>query len=104
MRTKDSMKLSAMLIPAVPCLGYARTGAAPSPPTMVATIDTTKVSSRIGKCECGMFIGQVGPLIYRSLWFEMLDARKFYFPVSSKEPEAQGRRSGHFTVRHDQAA
>jgi alpha-L-arabinofuranosidase len=31
-----------------------------------------------------MFIEHIGSLVYRSLWSEMLDDRKFYFPISSK--------------------
>jgi alpha-N-arabinofuranosidase len=88
MRTKGLVKVSLMLVSAVPCLAYAQT-AAPSPPEkIVATIDTTKVSEPISKYEYGMFIEHIGSLIYRSLWSEMLDDRKFYYPISSKEPEA----------------
>ena len=32
-----------------------------------------------------MFIEHIGSLIYRSLWSEMLDDRKFYFPITSKK-------------------
>ena len=39
-----------------------------------------------------MFIEHIGPLIYRSLWSEMLDDRKFYFPITSKESACSGRR------------
>ena len=56
---------------------------------VTATVDVTKVSAPISKYEFGMFIEHLGSLIYRSLWSEMLDDRKFYFPISSKEPEAQ---------------
>jgi hypothetical protein len=41
-----------------------------------------------------MFIEHIGTLIYRSLWSEMLDDRKFYFPISSKE--SQGPPGGPF--------
>ncbi|MDE3186190.1 MAG: alpha-N-arabinofuranosidase [Acidobacteriota bacterium] len=41
-----------------------------------------------------MFIEHIGSLIYRSLWSEMLDDRKFYFPIMQEEtqaaPPAQG--------------
>ena len=39
-----------------------------------------------------MFIEHIRTLIYRSLWSEMLDDRKFYFPISSTEPDARPRR------------
>ena len=38
----------------------------------------------ISKYEYGMFIEHIGSLIYRSLWSEMLDDRKFYYPITSK--------------------
>jgi len=44
-----------------------------------------------------MFIEHLGSLIYRSLWSEMLDDRKFYFPTSSEEPSTQAA-AGPFRV------
>src|SRR5581483_456376 len=64
------------------------------PQPVNVTIDLSKTSPAISKYEFGMFIEHIGPLIYRSLWSEMLDDRKFYFPISSKEPEVEGRRGG----------
>ena len=32
--------------------------------------------------------------MYRSLWSEIVDDRKFYFPITSKQPEAPPRRQG----------
>ncbi|HVT98529.1 MAG TPA: hypothetical protein VHE33_13580 [Acidobacteriaceae bacterium] len=61
--------------------------AAPAPPEQIkATIDTQQTAEPVSKYEFGMFIEHIGPLIYRSLWSEMLDDRKFYFPITSKEP------------------
>ncbi len=57
-------------------------------------IDVSKTSAPVSNYEFGMFIEHIGPLIYRSLWSEMLDDRKFYFPISSKQPEAQARQGG----------
>ena len=57
------------------------------PARIVATIDTQQTAAPVSKYEFGMFIEHIGPLIYRSLWSEMLDDRKFYFPITSKEPE-----------------
>ena len=42
----------------------------------------------------GMFIEHIGKTMYGPLWAEMLDDRKFYFPISSKEDEPQPRRQG----------
>jgi alpha-N-arabinofuranosidase len=58
------------------------------PDRLMVNIDTQKTADPVSKYEFGMFIEHIGPLIYRSLWSEMLDDRKFYFPISSKEPEA----------------
>lgn len=58
---------------------------------VTATVDVTKTSAAISKYEFGMFIEHLGSLIYRSLWSEMLDDRKFYFPISSKALEAPPR-------------
>jgi alpha-N-arabinofuranosidase len=94
MAIRSLTKLCLLLSTTVLCLTYAQ-AAAPAPPeTIVANIDTTKVSEPISKYEHGMFIEHIHSLLYRSLWSEMLDDRKFYFPISSKEPESAGREQG----------
>lgn len=82
MRNSALAPLLAMLCaPALACAGRAT----PSPPRpIVATIDATQVSTPVSPYEYGMFIEHIGSLVYRSLWSEMLDDRKFYFPISSK--------------------
>jgi alpha-N-arabinofuranosidase len=50
----------------------------PSP--IVVTVDPQKTPPAISNYEFGMFIEHLRTLIYRSLWSEMLDDRKFYFP------------------------
>jgi len=94
METKLFAKVCLMAIPAITGQAYAQAAAAASPGTVVAIIDATKVSEPISKYEYGMFIEHIGSLIYRSLWSEMLDDRKFYYPISSKEPESAGRGQG----------
>ncbi|MGD0697764.1 MAG: alpha-N-arabinofuranosidase [Terriglobia bacterium] len=84
MQTKTLMRLFLMLVFAAPCLAYGQE-TAQSSKRVVATIDATKTSEPVSKYEYGMFIEHIGSLIYRSLWAEMLDDRKFYFPISSKE-------------------
>jgi len=54
----------------------------------VATVEATQVNEPISKYMYGMFIEHIGNLINHSLWSEMLDDRKFYFPIDSK-PDAQ---------------
>jgi alpha-L-arabinofuranosidase len=64
----------------------ARAAPAAGPPSrpVVAIIDTGRVSPPISPYEYGMFIEHIGSLVYRSLWSEMLDDRKFYYPISAK--------------------
>src|SRR5206468_4846835 len=63
----------------------------PHPSPIVATVDATEAKEPISKYMYGMFIEHIGNLIDHSLWSEMLDDRKFYFPIDSKpEPEQPG--------------
>ncbi len=48
-------------------------------------IDTQQIGAPISKYLYGGFIEHGGTLIYRSLWSEMIDDRKFYFPISSED-------------------
>ncbi|HET6168684.1 MAG TPA: alpha-N-arabinofuranosidase, partial [Terracidiphilus sp.] len=87
------------LLAAAFCLacGVARaqsTGTQPPSP-IVVTIDAQQTAPPISKYEFGMFIEHIGSLIYRSLWSEMLDDRKFYFPINSK-PDDESHRAGGF--------
>jgi len=50
-----------------------------------AQIDTAQTGTPVSPYIYGGFIEHIGPLIYRSLWSEMIDDRKFYFPISSKD-------------------
>jgi alpha-N-arabinofuranosidase len=75
-----------------------------TPAHLTATINTQQAAPPIPKYEYGMFIEHIRTLIYRSLWAEMLDDRKFYFPISSKEPDApipqQGSSAGRAMQLH----
>ena len=51
------------------------------------TIDSKQTSQPVSPYEYGMFIEHIGQLIYRSLWSEMLDDRKFYFPIEPEEAQ-----------------
>ncbi len=96
MQTNTFWKLCLIALVAILCLAYAPEPAMSATKTIVATVDTTKLSAPISKYEFGMFIEHIGSLIYRSLWSEMLDDRKFYYPITSRAPEsarpAPGRR------------
>jgi len=62
------------------------------------TIDARAPSAPVTPYEYGMFIEPIGGLIARSLWAEMLDDRKFFYPIvaEGQDPPApdsvEGRR------------
>ena len=61
------------------------------------TIDASKTGASISKYLYGQFLEHAGGLVNESVWAEMLDDRKFYYPITSKPPEepaapAPGRR------------
>ena len=83
-------KTHAMLAAAVFCLGSALTAAAQEtaprvPDQLNATINTQQTADPVSKYVFGSFIEHIGSTIYRSLWAELLDDRKFWFPITSKE-------------------
>lgn len=59
---------------------------APAQPVTVA-IDASKTGPPISPYLYGQFIEHGGSLIYGGLWCEMLDDRKFYYPVMPKPAE-----------------
>ena len=52
-----------------------------------AKVDVSQTAAPVSKYLFGSFIEHIGPLIYRSLWSEMIDDRKFYFPILPEQPE-----------------
>lgn len=62
----------------------------PPPERLVANIDTQKTAAPVSPHVFGMFIEHIGRTMYGSLWAEMLDDRKFYFPIVAKDPEPAG--------------
>ena len=57
------------------------------PEQLKVTIDAQQTAAPISKYLYGGFIEHGGTLMYRSLWSELLDDRKFYFPITSKTPQ-----------------
>lgn len=78
---------TALVLVAASCTALAAQQTTPPQPLAV-TIDTTQTRESVSKYEYGMFIEHIGQLIYRSLWSEMLDDRKFYFPITPEEPQS----------------
>ncbi|HVI99332.1 MAG TPA: alpha-L-arabinofuranosidase C-terminal domain-containing protein [Sphingomonas sp.] len=58
-------------------------------PTLQAEIHVDRRHKPVSPYEYGMFIEPIGSLVARTLWAEMLDDRKFYFPVvdAAHDPE-----------------
>jgi alpha-N-arabinofuranosidase len=56
--------------------------------SVLATLDAGKVNAPISKYDYGMFIEHLGSVINHGLWSEMLDDRKFFYPVNSAEEKA----------------
>lgn len=82
---------------ATSALVLALTALAAQGQSLQATIDAGRRSAPVTKYEYGMFIEPIGGLVARTLWAEMLDDRKFYYPVVSAArdvpppPNAEGR-------------
>jgi alpha-N-arabinofuranosidase len=72
----------------------AQTPAANQPVT--ATVDASKTGPPISPYVYGQFLEHIGGLIYSSLWSEMLDDRKFYYPVAPKPAGDTGSGQGDF--------
>jgi len=58
---------------------------------IVANIDTSQTAAPVSNYIFGMFIEHIGKTMYGPLWAEMIDDRKFYFPISSKDAETGER-------------
>ena len=55
------------------------------PLTPAAVIDASKTGAPISKYIYGQFIEHLGRCIYQGIWAEMLEDRKFFYPVGDKE-------------------
>jgi alpha-L-arabinofuranosidase len=65
---------------------------APAQPITV-TIDAGQIRAPISQYLYGQFIEQLGNVINRGIWAEMLDDRKFYYPVTTEPPSGFPTRS-----------
>jgi alpha-L-arabinofuranosidase len=73
--------------------------AAPGPTPVSAVIDAGKTFAPINPNLYGMFIEHAGGLVYRAMWAELIDDRKFYNPITAQVPdpaEPRARRGGPF--------
>jgi alpha-N-arabinofuranosidase len=65
-----------------------------APDQLKVMIDTQQTTDPVSKYIFGSFIEHIGGTIYRSVWAELLDDRKFYFPISSTDPQTATRPQG----------
>jgi len=75
-------------------VGTAQEKAVNNSQDLKVNIDTQQTAQPVSAYEYGMFIEHIGSLIYRSLWSEMLDDRKFYFPIKPEEPQTAAPAQG----------
>ena len=80
---------TALLAAAAFCLGSMATAVAQEavprvPDQLKVTINTQQKADPVSKYVFGSFIEHIGGTIYRSMWAELLDDRKFWFPINSK--------------------
>ncbi len=75
----------------------------PAPPKPSIMIDASKTGEPISKYVYGQFIEHLGRCIYGGIWAEMLEDRKFFYPVGDKESpwKALGSADAVTMVRHD---
>ena len=71
------------LLPGMPAIA-----AVAHPQPIEVTINGAARSDPVTRYEYGMFIEPIGNLVARTLWAEMLDDRKFYFPVVAQAKDA----------------
>jgi alpha-N-arabinofuranosidase len=75
--TRQVLLLAALLSPTLAC-------AQTQPVT--ATIDALKTGAPISKYVYGQFLEHIGGIVNNNIWAEMLDDRKFYYPITSHPP------------------
>jgi alpha-N-arabinofuranosidase len=88
MKNREVMiAIAALLLAGTLGTRAAQQSAPTAPQELKVTIDSKRTSQPVSPYEYGMFIEHIGQLIYRSLWSEMLDDRKFYFPIEPEEAQ-----------------
>lgn len=53
---------------------------------VTASIDASKTGAPISKYVYGQFLEHIGGIVNTNIWAEMLDDRKFYYPITSHPP------------------
>jgi alpha-N-arabinofuranosidase len=81
-----SVKVSGVAVVIVAAVGVADARGAGGPAAESVAIDATQVSAPISPYIYGQFIEHLGHCIYGGLWAEMLEDRKFFYPVTGEAP------------------
>ena len=94
MKTRALMFAAVALWLVIPFAATAQQTGPAVPDGLKVTIDTQQTSPPISKYLYGQFIEHIGGTMYSSLWAEMLDDRKFYFPITARKAETSARPQG----------
>ena len=97
-RTSRPTRALALLVTGVCALRAATPALAASSvaASVTAVVDASKSSAPINPNLYGMFIEHAGSLVYRGLWAEMLDDRKFWNPITPEAATPPPARRGPF--------
>jgi len=98
MKVRFSLFMAASICMGCGAVALAQQAQPTAPEQLAVTIDTQQASAPISKYLYGGFIEEGGTLVSRSLWSELIDDRKFYFPITSEvaKPPAGARGRGVF--------
>ena len=80
-------KTSALLFALTTLIASAQPSAPVKP--VVAQLDATKTGAPISPYVYGQFVEHAGNMVYNILWSELLEDRKFFYPVGPKPPEEE---------------
>ena len=94
MKTRFALFAAAALSVGFISAAAAQQAAPGAPDRLKVTINAQQTAEPVSKYIFGSFIEHIGTIIYRSMWAEMLDDRKFYFPISSRDPQVPARPQG----------
>ena len=84
---RSNFRNSACLVPVLAAAAIFLSSLASAQNTPVnAAIDVSKTGAPISKYIYGQFLEHIGGIVNNNIWAEMLDDRKFYFPINSHPP------------------
>src|SRR5437868_9719276 len=77
------------------------TGYATAADKVEVSINASKTGPPISKYIYGQFLEHIGGIVNNNIWAEMLDDRKFYYPINSHPPaQPTGPSFRRVTLRH----